>query len=317
MIIRLISAAIGLPILIFAVWYGPPEQPLYWFSAFIFIVAILATIETWRLVRRYTTVFHIGFSIIFTAFMLVGANSMAMELVAGVEDRPDIDTGFATSLYNIYDGFTRFFNQYLLAIAACAMTAILLRKRNAFEDEGADEKKGYNPFAEYERMRTEFPMTTTLAVSFYAAGFVYYAPLLRNLEQGREWIFFMLAVVFATDTCAYFVGRAIGKTPLAPSISPNKTSEGAIAGMAGAIFACLIANTLLGLNAIIWQALLLGVIIGALAQSGDLVESALKRKAGVKDSGFLIPGHGGILDRMDSIMLGVPATYYFVIWIVQ
>ncbi|MXY45409.1 MAG: hypothetical protein F4Y44_00185 [Chloroflexi bacterium] len=298
MIIRLASATVGLPLIIFVVWYGPPEQKLYWFTAFIFIVCVIATIETWLLVRRWTSVFHVGFPVILTAFMMIGAQTMAVE---SLDARPE----------GLYDRITRFYNEYLLAIVSCGLTYILLITRNERADEDDDA------FSEYPKMRMRFPITTTLAVSHYAAGFLFYAPMLRNLEQGREWVFLLLAVVFATDTSAYLVGRAIGKTPLAPNISPNKTREGSVAGMVGAVAACVLANSLLGLNVIIWQALLLGALIGALAQIGDLVESRLKRKAGVKDSGFLIPGHGGILDRIDSIALAVPATYYFVIWIVQ
>ena len=122
----------------------------------------------------------------------------------------------------------------------------------------------------------------------------------------------LLLVVFATDTSAYLVGRAIGRTPLAPSISPNKTREGAVAGLIGAVVASILANNLLGLSAIMWEAAALGVIIGVLGQLGDLAESRLKRKAGVKDSGWLIPGHGGILDRLDSILYVLPAVHLFI-----
>ncbi len=156
-----------------------------------------------------------------------------------------------------------------------------------------------------------------VAVSIYVGVLLSYAILLRSVEQGREWTLLLLLVVFATDTAAFFAGRAFGKTPLAPNISPNKTQEGAVAGLFGAVAASVLAANLLGIHAIIWETIILGIIVGALAQLGDLVESRMKRKAGVKDSGVLIPGHGGILDRLDSIVLTIPAVYYFVIWEIQ
>ena len=156
------------------------------------------------------------------------------------------------------------------------------------------------------------PPAMILRVGVYLGLSLYFALQLRFLEDGREWTLLLLLVVFATDTSAYLVGRAIGRTPLAPAISPNKTREGAVAGLVGAVAASVIANRILGLDAIMWEAAALGVIIGVLGQLGDLAESRLKRKAGVKDSGWLIPGHGGILDRLDSILYVLPAAYLFI-----
>ena len=156
------------------------------------------------------------------------------------------------------------------------------------------------------------PPALILRVGVYLGLSLYYAMQLRFLDDGREWTLLLILVVFATDTSAYLVGRAIGRTPLAPSISPNKTREGAVAGLIGAVVASVLANRILGLDAIMWEAAALGAIIGVLGQLGDLAESRLKRKAGVKDSGWLIPGHGGILDRLDSILYVLPAAYLFI-----
>ena len=156
-----------------------------------------------------------------------------------------------------------------------------------------------------------------LRIAVYLGLSLYYALQIRFIEDGREWTLLLLLVVFAMDTSAYLVGRAIGRTPLAPNISPNKTREGAVAGLLGAIAASVFSNSVLGLDAIIWEVAALGLIIGVLGQLGDLAESRLKRKADVKDSGWLIPGHGGILDRLDSIVYVLPATHLFVIWEIQ
>ena len=136
-------------------------------------------------------------------------------------------------------------------------------------------------------------------------------------ELGRNWLLLALLTTFATDTGAYLVGRAIGRHPMAPAISPNKTWEGAIGGFVGAVAAALLMGQFfnLGLSpaAWNWQLPLIGATVGIAAQAGDLLESRLKRLAQVKDAGSLMPGHGGLLDRLDSLLLTIPVVYYLVI----
>ena len=140
---------------------------------------------------------------------------------------------------------------------------------------------------------------------------------LRVLEGGRDWVFFTLFATFAVDTAAFFTGRAIGRHALASAISPGKTWEGAVGGFLGAIAASLILAAILpGIVIPYWQIVLLGALIGIFAQLGDLAESMLKRSVGVKDASKLIPGHGGLLDRLDSIIFTVVVVYYYVIWVV-
>ena len=139
---------------------------------------------------------------------------------------------------------------------------------------------------------------------------------LRGLDDGRNWVFLALFTTFASDTAAFFVGRALGKHHLAPHISPGKTWEGAIAGVFAAIVVSLLftISTPLQLPLIYWQAILLGLLVSVFGQLGDLVESLLKRNMGVKESGRLIPGHGGVLDRIDSVVFAGIVVYYYVIW---
>ena len=154
----------------------------------------------------------------------------------------------------------------------------------------------------------------TVAAAAYVGGLLFHAPLLRELDQGLQWVLLLLAVTFATDTSAFFVGRALGRLPLAPAISPGKTLEGAVGGLAGAVLAAVIGVELLGLDLTMPETLVLGGLAGVAGQLGDLAESRLKRVAGVKDSGWLFPGHGGVLDRIDSIVFNLPVVYYFVLW---
>ncbi len=134
--------------------------------------------------------------------------------------------------------------------------------------------------------------------------------VLRGLSSGMGWTFLALFAAFATDTGAYFAGRAWGRHLLAPGISPGKTKEGAIAGLISAVLAVIFFDFVFKLPLSLWQAALLGGLVGVFAQLGDLAESKLKRITGVKDSGRLIPGHGGLLDRLDSLVFSGPVVYY-------
>ena len=157
----------------------------------------------------------------------------------------------------------------------------------------------------------------TAAAALYTGGLLAHAPLLRGLEQGREWVFLAVGVTFAADTSAFLVGRSLGSRPLAPRVSPGKTWEGAVGGFLAAIGASAASAFLFDLDVTLAAALLLGALMGVVGQLGDLVESRLKRAARVKDSGWLIPGHGGVLDRLDSIVFNLVLVYYFVLWGVQ
>ncbi len=156
----------------------------------------------------------------------------------------------------------------------------------------------------------------TIAGILYVGWLLSYMVAIRGLDDGRNWVFLVLFTTFASDTTAFFVGGALGRHRLAPSISPGKTWEGAIAGALGAIIVSLlfIIPTPLNLPLSYGQAILLGLLVSVFGQLGDLAESLLKRNMGVKDSSSLIPGHGGFLDRMDSVVFAGIVVYYYVIW---
>lgn len=156
----------------------------------------------------------------------------------------------------------------------------------------------------------------TITGVFYIGWMLSYWVELRGLINGNYWVLITLLTTFGSDTSAFLVGKTWGKHPLAPRVSPGKTQEGTIGGVAGAIATSLIFSTIFPLHISLWQVLLLGFLISCFAQLGDLVESLLKRNAGVKDSGKLIPGHGGVLDRIDSIIFSGVVVYYYLIWVV-
>ncbi len=155
----------------------------------------------------------------------------------------------------------------------------------------------------------------TLMGTMYV-GLLSYFYLLRTLPDGWIWVIFTLVGTWSCDTAAYFVGKTFGRRRIAPVLSPKKTVEGAIGGLGGSILIGL-------LFALIYpflpmsKMLLLGLALGVAAEVGDLLESAFKRQAGVKDSSTLIPGHGGILDRIDSTLFTAPLVYYFIMLFIK
>ena len=141
--------------------------------------------------------------------------------------------------------------------------------------------------------------------------------LLRISQDGVIWILFVLVLAFSGDVAAYYVGRTIGKKKLLPLISPGKTVEGTIGLLAGSILGCLLFRSFFYQPISVFHAITLGLIGGILGQLGDLCESAIKRVSGVKDSGFLIIGHGGLLDRLDCLIFIVPFVYYYKLFVMN
>ncbi len=137
--------------------------------------------------------------------------------------------------------------------------------------------------------------------------------LIRGLEQGPMSALLFCAVVWSGDTTAMYVGRYLGRHAMVPRISPGKTWEGALGGLASCLVAAILGAWLLALPMTVFQGLLFGLVVSCGAQLGDLAESLLKRYIGVKDSGNLIPGHGGLLDRLDSFFMATPLAAYFLV----
>jgi phosphatidate cytidylyltransferase len=148
---------------------------------------------------------------------------------------------------------------------------------------------------------------------FYPALFLCFLGLLRDLPKGTFWLFSVLASTFGADTGAYIFGKNFGKHKLAPRVSPGKTIEGLFGGMIFSVAVLFSCNFFIFhfLNA--QTCLILGILIGLVGPLGDLSESLLKRGAGIKDSGNLIPGHGGILDRVDALIFTSPVVYYYAV----
>jgi phosphatidate cytidylyltransferase len=174
-------------------------------------------------------------------------------------------------------------------------------------------------FVLYGVADTRQPATVAIGSSVLGTAWVVFGLahliLLREVEEyGVLLVFTVLLAVFAADTLAYFVGRLVGRHKLAPVMSPGKTWEGFAAGLVGAVGVAFFAlyedrDEFLA----IWQALVVGLVIALAAVLGDLFESALKRDMKVKDTGRILGGHGGVLDRIDSLLFVAPAAFYLVL----
>lgn len=158
-------------------------------------------------------------------------------------------------------------------------------------------------------------ISITLLGILYIGWLFSYLVLLRALTPHGEFLFLLMFTIWTADTLAYFIGKQFGRRQLSPYISPKKTIEGAVAGLAGAVlaaglFGMAYEQTMHPVNLLHY--LVIGGFVGIVAQLSDLSESLIKRDAGAKDSSNIVPGHGGVLDRMDSFIFAAPLLYYYV-----
>ncbi|MFO1463743.1 MAG: phosphatidate cytidylyltransferase [bacterium] len=154
-------------------------------------------------------------------------------------------------------------------------------------------------------------VSLTFMTVVYCGLMLAFLGLIRDLPNGSSWLFLVLAATFGADTGAYLTGRTIGRHKLAPHISPGKTVEGLFGGVAMSILWALGTKYLLSRDILVRDCLWVGLGVGLLGPLGDLSESMMKRSVGVKDSGNLIPGHGGLLDRIDALLFTSPIVYYY------
>jgi phosphatidate cytidylyltransferase len=244
------------------------------FLAAVCIVATLACLEFYRIVRSQGVHPLNWLGVIFSILLIVNAYIQQYDL-----------------------HFLPFPSGFTLALLLALMTLIPLiwllfrpNKDNAFIDWG-----------------------WTMACILYTGWLLSFYMQIRLLENGVGWIFLVLSCTALCDVGAYAVGSNLGKHAMAASVSPGKTWEGSAGGLATSVIIAVIVAVAFKLPLYYWQMVAAGLIIGVFAQLGDLVESLLKRNMHAKDTGNLLPGHGGILDRIDSHLLVAPVAYYLII----
>lgn len=162
--------------------------------------------------------------------------------------------------------------------------------------------------------------TAARDVAFALLAFLYipfllmHLVLLRQTQFGIQWLIVIMLIVMTNDSAAYYSGSAFGKHRLYPLVSPKKSIEGAIGGLLGSLGGTMLAKFTFFPQLTFTDAAVTAIVVGMVGQAGDLFESLLKRSSGVKDSGTIIPGHGGVLDRLDSILFAAPIAYYYVLF---
>ncbi|MGI9535744.1 MAG: phosphatidate cytidylyltransferase [Desulfocapsaceae bacterium] len=170
-------------------------------------------------------------------------------------------------------------------------------------------------FRHYHRFEAPLMILSRGTLGLVFVGFLAsHLILIRGLDEGSSWLIILTAITAGSDTGAYFIGSRLGRRKLCPNISPNKTVEGGIGGIGGGVAAALVLYLLFPVSAPIWFVTVLAVVLSVTGMAGDLVESVIKRGYQVKDSGTLLGGHGGVLDRIDSLLLASPALYYMLIY---
>lgn len=204
----------------------------------------------------------------------------------------------ALSLSRYYWGF-QYSDSWLAALILTSMAAHIFACQNGCTTAGLD-------------------FAITLTGILYIGWMGSYLISLRFLPDGSWWVLLTIPTIAMGDAGAFFIGRAFGKTPLAPRISPNKTREGYLGGILFSLIGGVLFAVLWGLRSPLitpMHGVVLGLVLGILSPLGDLGESMLKRQFNLKDSGRLLPGHGGILDRMDSWLWGAAIGYYLILWL--
>lgn len=274
---RIITSLWGIPLISIAVWF---DKPLPWFTILIAAWGVMAVLEFYRAVSASKVSPLTSFGLVLTLLFILSRNSELRNLL-----QPRFDPNLLTQLL-------------LTSLVVLPLIWLLLRRQK----DGA--VAGW---------------VWTVAGILYIGWMLGNLVALRGLDDGRNWVYLALFATFASDTAAFFTGRAVGKHKLAPDISPGKTREGAVAGGAGAIIASLFftLQTPLQLPINWWEAILLGLLVSIFGQLGDLAESLFKRNMGIKDSGSMLPGHGGFLDRVDSIVFAGGVVYYYAVWLTR
>jgi len=163
---------------------------------------------------------------------------------------------------------------------------------------------------------TIIPISKVFFALVYLPLMVSHFLFIRQWENGILWIFFIFILTVCGDIAAFYFGRTLGRHKLYPQVSPAKTVEGAIGSFTGSVLACVLYSMFVLPSLPLIHALILASVGSCFAQLGDLCESAIKRSAGIKDSGNILPGHGGMMDRLDSLIFLAPFVYYYRIYLI-
>ena len=288
---RVLTALVAVPIILAAVWFGPP-----WITALASVAAVVGVREAYRLYPM-TELQGSGIAVKGLPTPLGGVWAAALVLGGELAATP---YDFAKTVVAI-------------CLAGCIVSALWM-------------------IAAWRGRRAIVAASWLVLPPVYIGGGLASAVALRGIGPeasagsliplriadagvGLWWLLLGILVVYAADTAAFFTGRLVGRRPMAPSISPGKTWEGVAGGLIGASAAAIALSLVAPLGLEVWQAAAIGVILGIVSPAGDLIESKVKRWAGVKDSGAIFPGHGGMLDRLDSLLPSFIVVYVMAVYL--
>jgi phosphatidate cytidylyltransferase len=280
---RVLTAAILIPAVVAAVWWAPT----FLVAVFAALVMLLALFEFFVLgahagIQGYRIWTGLcALALFYSQWLAVAKRT------AGAEAAPD--------LARIADLAQILSFEHILLVFVLGVTAIVV-----FAKQPVNEALGSVSLSAAAILFLAFPLSTIIRI--HGLGL-----------EGRKLLLFTLVLVWAGDTLAYFVGRSIGQWPMAPHLSPKKTWEGSVANLAGSLLAAVVFTRWLHISPA--HVLAMAALANIAGQGGDLLESAYKRSGGVKDSGAILPGHGGMLDRIDALILAAPVVWYYFQWL--
>ena len=282
MLLRILTAAVLIPIVVALVWWGPPAL----LAALAGVVAILALIEFFDLANRVGLRAYQKWTIVCVAGLFNAQYSQ------GYVETRTIGAGVSI-VRNAAGGVFSIEAMLLIFVFGCVCIGLLARR----------------PLHEV------FPSVavSSAGLLFIAMPFSYLVRLNDIERSGRQLVLFTLCLVWAGDMLAYFVGRGFGRVPMAPALSPKKTGEGALGNILGSLLVAVLFARWMQIDVV--TLMVIAGLANIAGQMGDLIESAYKRGASVKDSGKLVPGHGGVLDRVDSLILAAPVVWVLYQWI--
>jgi phosphatidate cytidylyltransferase len=276
MLARILTACVLIPVVVALVWWGPPLL----LAAVAAIAALLAMFEFFNLGDR------VGLRAFRIWTMLCAAGLFYAQYSEGTIETHSFGHGLSIVQVRAIGAVSI---QAVLLVFIFGSAAIVLAMRRPLHE--------------------SLPAVSisSAGLLFIAFPFSYLVRLDEMSSTGRALILFTLVLIWAGDTLAYFTGKSIGRIPMAPALSPKKTWEGAAANVIGSMIVAIGFSYWLQID--VWTLIAIAVAANIAGQAGDLLESAYKRSANVKDSGGLLPGHGGMLDRIDSLILASPVVW--------
>jgi phosphatidate cytidylyltransferase len=282
MLLRILTAVVLIPIIVALVWWGPPAL----LAAVAGIVAILALIEFFELANRVGLRAYQKWTVVCVAGLFYAQYSQGFVETHAVGEGVSLVRNAAGGVLSIEAIL-------LVFVFGCVFIGLITRR----------------PLHEVLPSMA----VSSAGVLFIAIPFSYLVRLDDVERSGKQLVLFTLCLVWAGDMLAYFVGRSLGRVPMAPALSPKKTWEGALGNVLGSLLVAVFFARWMQMDVV--TLMVIAGLANIAGQMGDLIESAYKRGASVKDSGSLLPGHGGVFDRVDSLILAAPVVWVLYQWI--